>query len=95
MHDLLIEHQDELAGKDLIRYAEQLGLDVQSFTEDLKSQRWSDRVAADVESADVSGVAGTPSFFVNGQRQAGAFDLATLSRAVTTARETADIDSLG
>ena len=38
MHDLLIEHQDELAAKDLIRYAEQLGLDVKSFTEDLKSQ---------------------------------------------------------
>ncbi len=86
MHDLLIEHQDELAAKDLIRYAEQLGLDVKSFTEDLKSQRWSERVAADVESADLSGVAGTPSFFVNGQRQAGAYDVATLSRAVTTAR---------
>jgi Na+/H+ antiporter NhaA len=95
MHDLLMEHQDELAAKDLIRYAEQLGLDVKSFTEDLKSQRWSDRVAADVESADVSGVAGTPSFFVNGQRQAGAYDLATLSRAVTTARETADIEPSG
>jgi Na+/H+ antiporter NhaA len=95
MHDLLMEHQDDLAGKDLIRYAEQLGLDVKSFTEDLKSQRWSDRVAADVESADLSGVAGTPSFFVNGQRQAGAYDLATLSRAVTTARETADIESSG
>ena len=90
MHDLLIEHQEELAAKDLIRYAEQLGLDVKSFTEDLKSQRWSERVAADVESADVSGVAGTPSFFVNGQRQAGAYDLATLSRAVTTARAQAD-----
>ena len=89
MHDLLIEHQDELAAKDLIRYAEQLGLDVKSFTEDLKSHRWSDRVAADVESADVSGVAGTPSFFVNGQRQAGAYDLTTLSRAVTTARQQA------
>jgi protein-disulfide isomerase len=90
MHDLLIEHQDKLAAKDLIRYAEQLGLDVKSFTEDLKSQRWSERVAADVESADVSEVAGTPSFFVNGQRQAGAYDLATLSRAVTTARAQAD-----
>ena len=35
MHDLLLEHQDQLAPKDLIRYAEQLGLDVKSFTEDL------------------------------------------------------------
>src|ERR1700677_892134 len=37
MHDLLLEHQDELDPKDLIRYAEQLGLDVKSFTEDLRS----------------------------------------------------------
>ena len=91
MHDLLLEHQDELAPKDLIRYADELGLDVKSFTEDLRDHRWAERVAADVESADVSGVAGTPTFFVNGQRQMGAYDLATLSRAVRTAREQADI----
>jgi Na+/H+ antiporter NhaA len=91
MHDLLLEHQDELAPKDLISYAEQLGLDVKSFTDDIRSHRCSERVAADVESADVSGVAGTPSFFVNGQRQVGAYDLATLSRAVRTARAQADM----
>jgi Na+/H+ antiporter NhaA len=91
MHDLLIEHQDELAPKDLIRYAEQLGLDADTFAEDLRSRRWSERVAADVESADVSVVAGTPSFFVNGQRQAGTYDLTTLSRAVRTARAQAHI----
>ena len=92
MHDLLLAHQDELNPKDLIGYAEQLGLDVKSFTEDLRSNRWSERVAADVESADVSGVAGTPTFFVNGQRQAGAYDISTLSRAVRTARAQADIE---
>ena len=91
MHDLLLEHQDELAPKDLIRYADELGLDVKSFTEDLRNHRWADHIAADVESADVSGVAGTPSFFVNGQRQMGAYDLATLSRAVSTARAQAAI----
>ena len=95
MHDLLIEHQDELAPKDLIRYAEQLGLDVNTFTEDLRSRRWSERVAADVESADVSVVAGTPSFFVNGQRQVGTYDLTTLSRAVRTARAQAHIGHRG
>ena len=39
----------------------------------------------------MSGVAGTPSFFVNGQRQAGAYDLTTLGRAVRTARAQAAI----
>jgi predicted DsbA family dithiol-disulfide isomerase len=89
MHDLLLEHQDNLDPKDLVRYADELGLDVKSFTDDLRSHRWRDRVAADVESADLSGVAGTPSFFVNGQRQPGAYDLSTLSRAVSTARASA------
>jgi Na+/H+ antiporter NhaA len=92
MHDLLIEHQDDLGPRDLIRYAEQLGLDVDSFTDDLRNHRWSEHVAADVDSADVSEVAGTPSFFVNGQRQAGAYDITSLSRAVRTARARADLD---
>ncbi len=95
MHDLLLEHQNELNPKDLVEYAKRLGLDVKSFTEDLMNNRWSERVAADIESADVSGVAGTPSFFVNGQRQAGAYDIATLSRAVRTARAQAEIKHPG
>ncbi len=90
MHDLLIEHQADLEPKDLMRYAEQLGLDVNLFTNDLRNHRWSDRVAADVDSADVSEVAGTPSFFVNGQRQVGAYDLTTLGRAVRTAQAQAE-----
>ena len=91
MHDLLIEHQDDLDPKQLMRFAAELGLDLKSFTEDLQSHRWGERVAADVESADLSGVAGTPSFFVNGQRQKGAYDLLTLSRVVRSARAQAEI----
>jgi len=39
-----------------------------------------------VAGADASGVAGTPSFFINGRRHQGAYDVDTLSRAVRTAR---------
>lgn len=84
MRDLLITHQTELTFKDLVRYAGQLGLDVERFSDALRTRRWSDRVAADVESADLSGVAGTPTFFINGQRQAGTYDVANLRRAVRT-----------
>jgi Na+/H+ antiporter NhaA len=93
MHDLLFDHQDALRPKDLIRYAGQLGLDVDRFTNDLREHTWNDRVDADVESADVSGVAGTPSFFINGQRHVGAYDIDTLSRAVRAARARAAIPS--
>ena len=44
------------------------------------------RVARDVESADLSRVAGTPTFFVNGRRHLGAYDAATLGAAVRAAR---------
>jgi protein-disulfide isomerase len=44
------------------------------------------RIAQDVESADLSGVSGTPTFFINGQRHYGAFDVVSLTQAVKTAR---------
>jgi Na+/H+ antiporter NhaA len=91
MHDLLITHQSALTPPDLLAYAEQLGLDIERFTNELRTSKWGERVDLDVESADLSGVAGTPSFFVNGQRQAGAYDIATLSRIVRAARARAAI----
>jgi Na+/H+ antiporter NhaA len=85
MHDLLLEHQDHLVPADLVRYAAELDLDVDRFHDDLKRHVHKTRVAQDVESADVSGATGTPTFFVNGQRHYGAYDLDSLAAAVTTA----------
>jgi Na+/H+ antiporter NhaA len=85
MHDLLFDHQDTLRPSDLIAHAEQLGLDVQRFTNDLRKHSGAARVAEDVDSADLSGVAGTPTFFINGRRHHGAYDVATLSGAVRAA----------
>ena len=91
MHDLLLEHQDQLGYDRLIEYARRLGLDVTRFATDLQTHRWSDRVAADVESADLSGVSGTPTFFINGQRQPAPYDTVTLSRAVRSVRSPAPV----
>jgi protein-disulfide isomerase len=85
MHDLLLEHQDALRLADLETYAEQLGLDLDRFRANLRERRHAARVSGDVDSADLSGVSGTPTFFVNGRRHHGAFDLATLTAAVTAA----------
>ena len=86
MHDLLFQHQDALRVPDLIRYAEQLTLDVQAFRVYLLEHAGTTHVADDVESADLSGVSGTPTFFINGQRHHGAYDIASLSAAVKTAK---------
>jgi Na+/H+ antiporter NhaA len=92
MHDLLFQHQDALRPGDLIGYAQQLGLDVERFTDDLREHTGSARVAEDIDSADLSGVSGTPTFFINGRRHYGAYDIAALSKAVRAAGARATID---
>jgi Na+/H+ antiporter NhaA len=89
MHDTLLDHQDELAPPDLTRYARELGLDVKRFWAELRRREHAPRVGEDVASADASGVAGTPSFFINGRRHRGAYDIATLTAAVEAARRRA------
>jgi Na+/H+ antiporter NhaA len=86
MHDRLLASQDELTAQDLKRHAEGLGLDVDRFWDELRRREHAERVADDVASADTSGVAGTPSFFINGRRHHGAYDVDTLSAAVRSAR---------
>jgi Na+/H+ antiporter NhaA len=85
MHDLLLVNQEALRPPDLIAYAEQLGLDIERFTDALRAHAGAARVAEDVDSADLSGVSGTPTFFINGRRHYGAYDIATLSAAVRVA----------
>lgn len=87
MRDLLITRQDELQIKDLLRYAEELNLDVEAFHHALRARKGAPRVARDVESADLSRVSGTPTFFVNGRRHHGAYDIAGLSASVVAARD--------
>jgi Na+/H+ antiporter NhaA len=85
MYDLLLANQDALRPSDLLRYAEDLGLDLDRFAEELRTHAGASRVAEDVDSADLSGVSGTPTFFINGRRHYGAYDMATLSAAVRVA----------
>ncbi|HEX6460442.1 MAG TPA: Na+/H+ antiporter NhaA [Thermoleophilaceae bacterium] len=86
MHDRLLDHQDELTPGDLGSHAEALGLDIDRFWDERRRRRYAGRVEEDVASADASGVAGTPSFFINGKRHRGAYDVDTLTAAVRAAR---------
>ena len=93
MHDQLLAHQDALTVDDLLRYAAQLGLDTGRFTADLRRHAGEAKITEDVDSADLSGVTGTPTFFVNGKRHRGAYDIDTLADAVRAAKTHALIGS--
>ncbi len=86
MHDALLAHQDELLPSELQQHAEALGLDLERFTDDLRSHHHASRVFADVASADESGVTGTPTFFINGRRHYGVYDIQALTEAVRAAK---------
>ena len=86
MHDLLFRHQNALRDEDLISYAGELGLDTDMFAQQLRERAGAERVSADVESADLSSVSGTPTFFINGRRHHGAYDITALKSAVRAAR---------
>jgi protein-disulfide isomerase len=86
MHDLLITHQDELLPMHIRHYAEELDLDVDRLWREVRERGYAPRVSRDVASADESGVSGTPTFFINGRRHQGAYDMATLTAEVRAAR---------
>jgi Na+/H+ antiporter NhaA len=86
MHDRLLDHQDQLRPRDLVGHAEELGLDVERFRRALRRHTFAGRIARDVESAELSGVSGTPTFFVNGRRHHGAYDVDSLAAAVKAAK---------
>jgi Na+/H+ antiporter NhaA len=91
MYDLLLADQSALTDEDLVARAEQLRLDVERFRKDLMHHVGATRIAEDVDGADLSSVTGTPTFFINGRRHYGAYDVETLSRAVRAARARAAI----
>jgi protein-disulfide isomerase len=85
MHDLLFMHQDRLTHRDLIGYASALNLDLTRFALELDSHVHEPRVREDFLSGIRSGVNGTPTFFINGVRHNGGYDLGSLVAALRAA----------
>jgi Na+/H+ antiporter NhaA/glutaredoxin len=84
--DAFLSHQDALTPQDISRVAHELKLDVERLWAEVRRHEYAERVAEDVASADASGVSGTPTFFINGRRHYGAYDIDTLKAAVRAAR---------
>ena len=82
MHDLLFENQDRLDDALLFELAQPLHLDPEKLRQALASKEFEPRVRADFRGGVRSGVNGTPTFFINGQRHDGAYDYASLTQAI-------------
>jgi protein-disulfide isomerase len=85
MHDLIYENQERLSPRTLLLLAENLKLDMKTFQKDIQDPKLFEKVEADFESGIISGVNGTPSFYVNGVKFNGSYDFDSLSHAVEKA----------
>jgi protein-disulfide isomerase len=82
MHDHLYEHQQALEDNHLEKYANKLGLDLAQFNHDMSSHAHAQRIREDFLSGVRSGVNGTPTFYINGTRYDGSWDLETLLKTL-------------
>jgi protein-disulfide isomerase len=87
MHDQLFEHQNMLDDHSILRHAVSAGVaDLDRFANDLAEHRYLPRIRADVASGARSGVNGTPTFFINGVRHQGGYDVASLMQGLSATR---------
>ena len=81
------KHGPQTFGVDaFVAIAESVGLDPRTALASVEQHRYLDRIRADFESGVRSGVNGTPTLFVNGQRYDGPVDEATLAKALEAVR---------
>ena len=89
MHDALFEHSGDGPGwlddERLLGYASDLGLDPGDLLSALEEERYRSRVRSDFMSGVRSGVNGTPTFFINGVRYDGSWELEDLADALAGA----------
>jgi protein-disulfide isomerase len=82
MHDLIFANQKALSEENYLRYAAEIGLDLQQFKSDMASESVSTRIAEDLDTARTLSVTGTPSFFINGRFLSGAQPFSSFQRLI-------------
>ena len=82
MHDHLFENQHSLEYEDLKKHAAAVGLDVDRFMRDVGDPRHLDLVLTHRDGAVKAGAISTPTFFLNGERYEGDYDVEALVAAI-------------
>jgi protein-disulfide isomerase len=94
MHKRLFEQQEALGDEDLIRYADDLGLDAARFRDELDGRVHASRVRDDFRSGIASGARGTPTFYLDGVRYDGQVGLRQFLAAIQDAHPDVVSDEL-
>jgi protein-disulfide isomerase len=71
LHDAMFAHPEDLSRKGILSLAQQNGLNINQFENDMDSTAVRETVVRDVQDGNQAGVEGTPSLFINGQRYNG------------------------
>jgi protein-disulfide isomerase len=82
MHDRIFAKPKDLSPATYLRYANEMGLDIDQYNSDLSSSSVRKVVDDDLALAGKLGVSGTPSFFVNGRFLSGAQPYASFARLI-------------
>ena len=85
MHDMLFENQESLGDTLFWELADRIDLSPLQLKTAVAEKTYSARVRADFAGGARSGVNGTPTFFINGQRHNGSFDYDILRDAIEKA----------
>jgi protein-disulfide isomerase len=85
MHDILYTNQQSLDPESLVQYGSWIGLDPKAIAEALSTHQFEDRVRADFLTGIRSGVNGTPTFFIEGNRYDGTPDFDSMLAAIESA----------
>jgi protein-disulfide isomerase len=85
MHDMLFTHQQALGNDYLVEYANNLGLDIPQFLQDISTQVHIARINQDIKSGLHSGVTAAPALFINGIRYTSRWNIEQLMAAIVTA----------
>ncbi|MFT5685145.1 MAG: protein-disulfide isomerase/uncharacterized membrane protein/thiol-disulfide isomerase/thioredoxin [Myxococcota bacterium] len=101
MHDVLFFNSAKLSNKEILNYAEGIGVDMSAYKTCLRDPATGEKILADARLGAELGVKGTPTFFINGRRLSGAQPVEVLEAVVDRIKEGTegsvrmDIDLLG
>jgi protein-disulfide isomerase len=90
MHDKMFANQQALAGSDLEKYAQEIGLNVPKFKKDFDDPRIKEQIKSDQALANSVGASGTPTFMINGREVVGAQAFAAFQTVIDEEIKKAD-----